>query len=42
VRPGREVPGGDLGRIVSLTDGVFAFALTLLVLGRLSGKYGVD
>lgn len=33
VRPGREVPGEDLGRIISLTDGVFAFALTLLVLG---------
>jgi len=33
VHPGREVPGEDLGRIISLTDGVFAFALTLLVLG---------
>ncbi|MGA8710580.1 MAG: TMEM175 family protein [Thermoplasmata archaeon] len=33
VRPGHEVPGEDLGRIISLTDGVFAFALTLLVLG---------
>ena len=33
VRPGSEVPGEDLGRIISLTDGVFAFALTLLVLG---------
>ena len=33
VHAGREVPGEDLGRIISLTDGVFAFALTLLVLG---------
>jgi len=33
VRRGAEVPGEDLGRIISLTDGVFAFALTLLVLG---------
>ena len=33
VRPGSEVPGEDLSRIISLTDGVFAFALTLLVLG---------
>jgi len=33
VRAGREVPGEDLGRIISLSDGVFAFALTLLVLG---------
>ena len=33
VVPGREVPGEDLGRIISLSDGVFAFALTLLVLG---------
>ena len=32
LRPGQEPPGGDLGRIISLTDGVFAFALTLLVL----------
>jgi len=33
-RAGRsgEVPGEDLGRIISLSDGVFAFALTLLVL----------
>lgn len=30
---GSEAPGEDLGRIISLTDGVFAFALTLLVLG---------
>jgi len=33
VHVSREVPGEDLGRIISLTDGVFAFALTLLVLG---------
>jgi uncharacterized membrane protein len=33
VRKGSEVPGEDLSRILSLTDGVFAFALTLLVLG---------
>ena len=33
LRRGSEVPGEDLGRIISLTDGVFAFALTLLVLG---------
>jgi len=33
VRRGSEVPGEDLGRIISLTDGVFAFAITLLVLG---------
>ena len=33
VSAGREVPGEDLGRIISLSDGVFAFALTLLVLG---------
>lgn len=33
VRPGREVPGENLGRIISLSDGVFAFAMTLLVLG---------
>jgi len=33
VRPGHEVPGEDMGRIISLTDGVVAFALTLLVLG---------
>ena len=33
VRRGSEVPGEDLSRILSLTDGVFAFALTLLVLG---------
>jgi uncharacterized membrane protein len=33
VGAGREVPGEDLGRIISLSDGVFAFALTLLVLG---------
>jgi len=33
VRAGREVPGEDLGRIISLSDGVFAFSLTLLVLG---------
>ena len=33
VRAGREVPGEDIGRIISLSDGVFAFALTLLVLG---------
>jgi uncharacterized membrane protein len=33
VRRGSEVPGEDLSRIISLTDGVFAFALTLLVLG---------
>lgn len=30
---GREAPGEDIGRIISLSDGVFAFALTLLVLG---------
>jgi len=30
---GREPPGEDLGRIISLSDGVFAFALTLLVIG---------
>jgi TMEM175 potassium channel family protein len=28
-----NLPGEDLGRIISLSDGVFAFALTLLVLG---------
>jgi uncharacterized membrane protein len=28
----REAPGEDLSRILSLSDGVFAFALTLLVL----------
>ena len=28
----RDVPGEDLGRILALSDGVFAFALTLLVL----------
>ena len=33
VGAGREVPGEDIGRIISLSDGVFAFALTLLVLG---------
>jgi len=33
VGAGREVPGDDIGRIISLSDGVFAFALTLLVLG---------
>jgi len=33
VAAGREVPGEDIGRIISLSDGVFAFALTLLVLG---------
>jgi TMEM175 potassium channel family protein len=33
VRHGSEVPGEDLGRILALSDGVFAFALTLLVLG---------
>jgi uncharacterized membrane protein len=31
--PGGELPGEDLSRIISLSDGVFAFALTLLVLG---------
>ncbi len=30
--PGRQSPGEDMGRILSLTDGVFAFSLTLLVL----------
>ncbi|HYA54123.1 MAG TPA: TMEM175 family protein [Thermoplasmata archaeon] len=30
---GREPPGEDIGRIISLADGVFAFSLTLLVLG---------
>lgn len=29
---GREPPGTDLSRIISLSDGVFAFALTLLAL----------
>lgn len=33
VAKGREVPGEDLGRIISLSDAVFAFSLTLLVLG---------
>lgn len=33
VHRGSEVPGEDLSRILSLTDGVFAFSLTLLVLG---------
>lgn len=33
VGAGREVPGEDIGRIISLSDGVFAFSLTLLVLG---------
>jgi len=33
VHRGSEVPGEDLSRILALTDGVFAFALTLLVLG---------
>ena len=32
VEPDSELPGEDLGRIIALTDGVFAFALTLLVL----------
>ena len=32
-RAGREPPGEDLGRVISVSDGVFAFALTLLVLG---------
>lgn len=31
-RRGHEPPGEDLGRIISLSDGAFAFALTLLVL----------
>jgi uncharacterized membrane protein len=31
-RPGPGISGDDLGRIISLTDGVFAFALTLLAL----------
>jgi uncharacterized membrane protein len=31
-RPGEETRGEDMGRILALTDGVFAFALTLLVL----------
>jgi uncharacterized membrane protein len=30
--PGQESRGDDMGRILALTDGVFAFALTLLVL----------
>jgi uncharacterized membrane protein len=30
--PGRTGPGEDMSRILSLTDGVFAFSLTLLVL----------
>ncbi len=30
--PRQIPPGGDLSRIISLSDGVFAFALTLLVL----------
>jgi uncharacterized membrane protein len=30
--PGPRLPGEDMGRILSLTDGVFAFSLTLLVL----------
>jgi uncharacterized membrane protein len=30
--PGEESRGEDMGRILALTDGVFAFALTLLVL----------
>jgi len=46
VRRGAEVPGEDLSRIISLTDGVFAFALTLLVLGltvpTLSGTAGLS
>jgi len=33
VSAGREMPGENLGRIISLSDGVFAFSLTLLVLG---------
>jgi uncharacterized membrane protein len=45
-RPGHEVPGEDLGRIISLSDGVFAFALTLLVLGltvpSLTGTAGLS
>lgn len=32
LRPGQQPPGEDMGRILSLTDGVFAFSLTLLVL----------
>jgi uncharacterized membrane protein len=50
--PEREAPGEDLSRILSLTDGVFAFALTLLVLGltvpmgvsngQLAGRLGQD
>ena len=32
VFPGREPPGTDLSRIIALSDGVFAFALTLLAL----------
>ncbi|MFZ0830064.1 MAG: TMEM175 family protein [Thermoplasmata archaeon] len=32
LREGQEGPGGDMSRIVSLSDGVFAFAMTLLVL----------
>jgi uncharacterized membrane protein len=31
-RQGLRIQGEDLGRIISLSDGVFAFALTLLVL----------
>ena len=31
VGPWREPPGEDLSRILALTDGVFAFAMTLLV-----------
>ncbi|MCI4351239.1 MAG: DUF1211 domain-containing protein [Thermoplasmata archaeon] len=31
-RPGQESRGEDLSRIIALTDGVFAFALTLLAL----------
>lgn len=30
--PGRQSPGEDMGRILALTDGVFAFSLTLIVL----------
>lgn len=34
--PVREVIGQDMGRIVSLSDGVFAFAMTLLVLSLIT------